>query len=267
MSKYIFDDDKKQLYCALIIIDAIVDKGSHFVTNLLSEDEQKLLPIFQRMIDKGILTIDDMEHEYKPTDKGIDLIHNFYDRYQEFVKFYDIYCAVDLTVGKFAFSEILDMTEEEFQEYLKDDRWEDVRVAVCEFKKIDPMQMVFLSFLRENRIDVTKSGWIPILLNGDIWNDITKICDSAITLEKLSVEDQIKNIVIQGSDLLKTLLEREKNEKNNDGSMETETTTITEETTQNIVDDDDLSYYDPYFDDPFYISPCWGYYYYTPVWW
>ena len=50
MSKYIFDEDKKQLYCALIIIDAIVDKGSHFVTNLLSEDEQKLLPIFQNII-------------------------------------------------------------------------------------------------------------------------------------------------------------------------------------------------------------------------
>ena len=52
--KYNFDEDKKQLFCALIILDAIVDKDKKFDVNFLSLDEQKLSPIFQKMVDKPV---------------------------------------------------------------------------------------------------------------------------------------------------------------------------------------------------------------------
>ena len=62
--KYNFDEDKKQLFCALVVIDAIVDKGVHFVSNLLTIDQQRLSSVFSRMIDKGLLTTDDDHEKY-----------------------------------------------------------------------------------------------------------------------------------------------------------------------------------------------------------
>jgi hypothetical protein len=265
--KYTFDKDRIQLFSALVILDSIIDKDKHFVRNLLSLDEEQLSPVFDRMIEKGLLFVDD-SHEYVPTDKGYELIDNFYQRFQEFLKFYDLYCAVDLEAGEFAFEKILDMSEEEFQDFLNDERWEDVRVAVCEFKKIDPLQMIFLSFLKENRIDVNVNGWPQILTNGSLWDEITEICESAITVEQLSVDEQLKNIVSQGSELLKTLLEREQQEQ--ESVQEQEITETVTTTTEEIIEEDvvdDITYYDPYFYDPYYVSPCWGYYYVTPYWW
>jgi len=271
--KYIFDEDKRELYSAIIVLDAIYDKGHRFVSNLLSLDDQLLLPVFNRMVEKGLLIIND-DHVYVPTDKGTEFIENFYQRYGEFIKLYDLYCAVDLTAGEFAFSKILDMEESEFQKYLVNDRWEDVRVAVCEFKKIDAMQIVFLSFVRENRIDTTQIGWQKNLVEDAIWDEITNICNSAVSAEYLSKDDQIKNIVITGSELLKTLLEREKQEQEAQPEPQedttTTTTTTTVVTTEEVVDDyydDPYYYYEPYYYDPFYISPCWDYYYDTPYWW
>ena len=142
------------------------------------------------------------------------------------------------------------------------------RLHIWEYKKIDQMQMVFLSQLRDNRINVSEIGWQSELLKEDIWNDITNICETAITMEQLSVDNQIKNIVTLGSELLKTLLEREKEEQNSQPDTVTTTTTETIEEDE-IVDDcyNPYQYYNYYWTDPFYISPCWDYYYDTPYWW
>jgi len=269
MGKYIFDEDKKQLYCALIILDAIVDKGAIFSEHLSGDDIQ-LSFIFDRMVEKELLVIEN--HDYVVAQKGTELINNFYDRYQEFLRLYDIYCAVDLAAGEFAFDKILDMPEEEFQEYVKDKRWDDLRIAVCEFKKIDPMQMVFMSFLREGRVDIEAHGWQTLLLKGKIWADVVEICVKAVSLEDLAKtdktpDDQIKNIVSMGTDLLKNLLQKEKEMKEAELKEETESETVTTITEEITVIDDDMNYYDPYWDDPYYASPCWGYYYYSPYWW
>jgi DNA-directed RNA polymerase beta' subunit len=123
--------------------------------------------------------------------------------------------------------------------------------------------------LKEGRIDTTVTGWEVDLIDGTIWDEISEICNTAITSEQLSFEDQLKNIVIAGSELLKTLIQKEQEEeKNNPEEEVTETVTTTEETTEEVVDDyDDMVYYDPYFYDPYYVSPCWGFYYGTPYYW
>lgn len=274
MTKYIFTDDKKELYCSIIILDAIFNGKYRFISNLMLFEDQFLIPLFEKMVNKDLLEIDEnCEYEYILTEKGVDFIQNFYQRYEEFVKFYDIYCAVDLTTGDFAFDKILDMSQEDFTEYLNDDRWEDVRIPVCEFKKIDAMQMIFISFLRDGRYDVGQTGWQSNILSDNTWNEITEICDSTIPVtESLQIDDQIKNMVNAGSQLLKNLLEREQNEQNQPEEPQTETTTVTttEVIEEEVVENNyynTYSYYEPYWYDPYYVSPCWGVYYDTPYWW
>jgi len=278
--KYTIDQNKKHLLSSIVILDSISSKCVSYTsqdgkslssyeiggrTVMSITDIQKLKPIFDRMISSDLLTVD-KNHYYLITDKGGDLLDNFYDRYNEFLKFYDIFCAVDLTLGEFAFEKIFDMTDEEFDFYINDTRWVDLRVAVCEFKKIDPIQMVFLSFLRDGKIDVHQNNWVDELTSESIWSKIIDIVDSSISMETLMVDDQIKNIIERGSILLKELLEREK--YIDGGICETETI-VTTTTEENMVEDDydDMMYYAPYCYDPFYISPCWGYYYDYPYWW
>jgi len=42
-------------------------------------------------------------------------------------------------------------------EHINDKRFHDLRIAVCEFKKIDPVDIVFLSFLNEQRFEIIQS--------------------------------------------------------------------------------------------------------------
>lgn len=272
MTKYVFTEDKKELYCSIIILDAIFNEKCRFISNLMSVEDQLLIPLFEKMVNKDLLVIDE-NHEYVLTEKGVDFIQNFYQRYEEFIKFYDLYCAVDLRTGDFAFDKILDMPQEDFTKYLNNTRWEDVRVPVCEFKKIDAMQMIFISFLREGRYDVEQLGWQSKILNDNTWNEITIICNSTIPVtESLQIDDQITNMINAGSQLLKTLLEREQNEQNQpEPQTETTTVTTTEVVEEEIIVDNNYyntySYYEPYWYDPFYVSPCWGVYYDTPYWW
>jgi len=272
MEKYVIDDNKKQLFGAIFLLDLIFDKGWKFPVDI----SEPLYIIFVRMKEKGLVV--EQNDEFVITEDGTKFIQNFYDKYQEFLRVYDIYCSVDLVAGEFAFAKIFDMSEEDWQKYLADKRWDDVRVAVCEFKKIDPLEIVFMSFLREERIDTEKTEWKTELLNGTMWGDIENICNTAIHVDQLNQDggadqltpdDVIKDIITRGSNLIIELLKKEKQQKEQDLQDKSndieETTTITEEIQ---VVDDDINYYNPYIYDPYYVSPCWGMYYYDdPYWW
>jgi hypothetical protein len=264
--RYELSRDKRELFSALVLLDAMFTKGFHFPIDFQGVDIP-LEPIFLRMRDKDLVV--DENQEYVVTEKGAELINNFYDRFQEFLKVYDIYCAVDLEKGEFAFSSFFDITDEnEWRAFLDDKRWDDVRVAVCEFKKIDPLEIVFISFLKENRIDLESDGWQDVIYNGRMWDEIVQVCETAVPLSDLLVDDAIQDIIKQGSEVLHFLLEREKEIKQaqiEESTITTEeVTTVTEEIT---VIDNNIEYYDPYWNDIYYVSPCWGLYYYDPYWW
>ena len=262
--KYEINKDKKELFSALVLMDSLLNKGFHFSVNLQGEDIP-LEPIFLRMRDKGLVFV--QNNEYVVSQKGQELMNNFYDRFAEFLRVYDIYCAVDLETGEFAFSKFFDLLDGEWFDYLNNERWDDVRVAVCEFKKIDPVEIVFISFMKNNRFDMEQKGWQVLLYSGDIWNEILQSCETAVPLVDLLNNDSIQDIIKQGSSLLHTLLEKEKEIKKlriEDSCDTEEVTTMTEEVT---VIDNDINYYSPYWSDIYYVSPCWGWDYSDPYWW
>jgi hypothetical protein len=89
---------------------------------------------------------------------------------------------------------------------------------VAELKKINPVEIVFMSFLKEDRFGRDETGWQFDLLLGSIWDEILHICNTAIPLEALgyeddqgrvSAEDVIKDIIRQGAEIMIKLLEKE----------------------------------------------------------
>ncbi|MGF1468659.1 MAG: hypothetical protein ACFCGT_21245 [Sandaracinaceae bacterium] len=192
------------------------------------------------------------------TDRGRRALDRFLSRYLDYVKTMDIYGAVDLEEGTFAFERIFDVQEEaDWQAYLAEDRWEDLRLAVAEYKDIDPGEVVLLSLLHEGRFDPTEPGWQEALTSEDLWDEVDEILESALRIEDLAYEDDdgpvsgrevIEDVIQQGAELNQDLKAREA-EAIASGELVDEG------------DDEDDPYtaeaYEAYL-DPAYVPPCWA---------
>jgi len=242
-------------YISLVILNEIIQYQHYFPVNLGGEDVF-LGPFLQGMENRGLLRIE--QNQYVPTDLGREELVTLYNKYYEFLKFFDIFCAVDLGQGEFAFSSINnDWLDDQWFDFLHQERFSDVRVAVADFKGINPIEIVFMSFLNENRFDCTVPRWQYFLTGHEIWNEIVEICNSAISLDYLKSEGVIENIVQEGSALALDLIKQAEEAEQNEVIIEE---TVTEEI-EEYVDVVDMptygySYWEPYY-DPFYISPIW----------
>ena len=247
--KYILDPKKKKELVFAFLIDQMIDKQDFSM--LLTGNNALLESIFIEMLSLKLVKIEN--DQYKVDTKGQEFIDNFFAKYREFIKFYDIFCAVDLTAGEFAFKKFYDFdTDEEYKVYLNQERFDDVRVAVCEFKKIDPIEMVYLSFLNEGKIDTSKN-WQFDLISDLMWDEILEICNTAIPLDDLLVDDAIQDIIQQGSEIMMGLLKEESKR-----ALEDLKNSTTEYYNENVtVWEEEVVYYEPYLYDPYYVSPCW----------
>jgi hypothetical protein len=171
-------------------------------------------------------------------------------RYTEYLKVFDIYSFVDLEKGEFAFSKFFDFnTDDDWNKFKMDQRFDDVRITVALFKKLNPHEIVFMSFINENRFDTSSTGWQVELLSDNIWTEIDKIVESAITPQQLGSEDVILDIIDQGTSIMIDLLKKEAESKpvsvaSNDGDDYYEEEYVTYET-----------YYDPYYVPSFWLLP------------
>ena len=155
------NDDRKKQFAGVYLLDVMINTPCTFPV-LLKGNDQDLEQVIEWLMMKGYIEIQDSER-YIPNEKGREVLKRFMARYTEYLKVFDIYCAVDIETGEFAFARHFDFEDEaQWDEFLEDDRWDDLRLAVAEFKKIDQVEIVFMSFLNEDRFN----GWQGYLLNG-----------------------------------------------------------------------------------------------------
>ena len=256
MGNYVLDPQKKKLFMMAFILDQMVDKNVIFPV-VLSDNDVLLQNLFIEMMSMDLLTV--QNNEYAVTDRGATFIDNFYQKYKEFLKLYDIFCAVDLEAGEFAFSSYYDFDDDtQWKLFLEDQRWDDVRVAVCEFKKIDPVEIVFLSFMAENRF-TQNANWQFDLISDLIWNEMIQVCNTAIPLEDLLIDDAIQDIIKQGSTIMMDLLKEEHRRVLEEAKERLTQNEITQEEYVEEVTyvEEEVIYYEPYYGNIYYVSPCW----------
>ena len=255
--KYILDENKKRHLIMAFLLDQLLDKRDFSV--LLNGNDTFLEKYFIEMLSLNYVKI--QNNFYKIDVKGQEFIDNFFTKYKEFLKFYDIFCAVDLDLGTFAFDKFYDFdTDEEWKTFLNQGNWDDVRIAVCEFKKIDPIEIVFLSFLNEGRFDTENKNWQFDLISDLIWDEILEICNTAIPLENLLENEAIQDIIRQGSDIMLTLL-KEENKRKLEDLEELKNSDPQQYEDEVYYIEEEVVYYEPYYDDVYYVSPCWLWYY------
>ena len=249
---YLNDIDRKN-FSSIILLDEIINKDRVF-TAILGHEDKVLESIFIELLSKGYLSVGN--NRYSATQKGKDAFDLFMKRYSEYLKIYDIYAFVDLEKGEFAFSRYFDFdSDSSWDRFKADKRFDDVRIAVAIFKKLNPAEIVFMSFINENRFDTQATGWQIDLVSSAIWNEIEKICDTAIKPADLG-DDVIQDIIEQGANLLTDILKEEsKRQEEESQSIATSNNRVVEET---VVEETTYydGYYEPYY-DPYYVSPFW----------
>ncbi len=245
---YITPDNKKT-YKAIILINELIN-GTHQFQTVANGDDKILEPLFIELMSKGYVQVSGIN--YAVTDKGHEVYNTFMQRYSEYLKVYDIFSYVDLEKGDFAFARYFDFeTDAAWDAYKNDQRFDDLRIAVAMFKKVDPAEIVFMSFINENRFDATSAGWQMDLVSDNSWNEIEEICDTAIKPKEVG-EDAMLDMIGQGAEIMMKLLQKETEEKalsaQQDNNNSSGGTVIEEYET--------VSYYEPYY-DPYYVSPIW----------
>ena len=237
-------DDNKKTFKAIILLDEMIN-GSHQFKTVDNGDDSVLEPLFIDLMSKGYVQTSGAN--YQVTAKGQDVYSVFMKRYTEYLKVYDIFSFVDLEKGEFAFDRYYDFdSDDAWADFTNDERFDDLRIAVAMFKKIDPAEIVFMSFINENRFDTTTAGWQMDLVSDNSWKEIEDICDTAIKPEEVG-EDAMLDMISQGSELMIKLLEEEKEQEQNNNTGGGSETVVEEET---------VEYYQPYY-DPYYVSPVW----------
>lgn len=255
--RYKLLEEDKVRYICLVLLNEIVQFQHYFP--VISRGNDMFLDHYLQILEKnGNLAI--KSGKYIPTDKGREELVTLYNKYYEYLKIFDIFCAVDLATGEFAFSSINDdSSDEDWSNFINSPRFSDVRVAVADFKGLNSVEIVFLSFLNENRFDCGLDGWQNRLTSDAIWIEIIDICNTAIDVDYLKKDGVIVDVITKGTKIALDLIKQAESSLVNDQEQEE---IVTEEVvTEEYVDVVSMpsysySYWDPYY-DPYYLSPLW----------
>ena len=235
-------------YKAVILLNEMLNNNRKFET-ILNGDDHLLEPLFIDLLSKGYVSISGSH--YVSTDLGRKTLNTFTQRYNEYLKLFDVFAFIDLEKGEFAFAKYFDFkTDNEWDVYKSDQRFDDLRIAVAMFKKMNMYEIIFQSFISENRFDTSSTGWQMDLLSDTIWIEIDQIVMTGITPEQLGEPDVIEDIVKQGSELVINLIKKEL-ELKKAGSINE----ITSDEEIKIIEEE-IIYYEPYY-DPTYLSGIW----------
>ena len=211
---YKLDDSRKHHFARLYLLDYMIQEDKKFLV-LLDEYSEDLEPIFDELMARELIEID-QKQRYCVSRQGRALHQNFLKRYREEIVRNDVFCAVDLEKGEFAFAYYNDFPDlDDWNAFLNADRWDDLRVAVCEYLEQDPIELIFMSFINEKRFGRDDQGkWQFDLLLGSVWDDILEICNQSIHWPELGYEDDqgkvaaadvIEDIIAQGNALMRSL--------------------------------------------------------------
>jgi hypothetical protein len=207
MSQFVINEQVRFQYAGIYAM-YVMSRESYRFTHPLTLDDRLMEPILKWLEEQDYISL--KGHAYGLTQKGSDVLHLFLDRYHLFLRDYDVFCGVDLKNHSFAFSQYKDCkTDRDWSALLAQERWEDIRLAVAEYKGLDPVEMVFMSLIHEGRFGRNEEGaWDEDLLLGEIWDEIESICNSAPRMASLNLsETSIQTLLSKGQGVLMTLKE------------------------------------------------------------
>ncbi len=156
---------------------------------LLGGDDQ-LAPILEWLHMKELIEIN-TSHHYALTPAGQQAAERLEHHYRTLLTYLDVFAHVDLQQGEFALASYGEFRHEaDWHQHLSDERWEDLRIPVIEHLGGDGLELVYLQFVQEQRLDITSAGWQLGLKHGILWDEMVQIYQSALSPQELEYEEE-----------------------------------------------------------------------------
>jgi len=195
-------EELKEAKKALFEVEQEMDENRHCRLNiaLAETDDEGLESLLNFMESRGTLTVEE-DNYYKATDKGHEVYQDLVKQLEAYVTHFEVYAYVDLEQGIFGDPET---------DLLEGDKWSDLRVAVAEYKDIDPYRVVFLAMLSAETF-YENPDWKFDLSMGTLFQEMKQIVMEQLHVDdlgysdsegKVSGEEVIRDIIEQGSKLV-----------------------------------------------------------------
>ncbi len=255
--EHVIDADKKQQFAGIVTLNYLMEEGGS-LSLPLAGDDAALEPTLSWLVERGHVTVRGEQYAMCPS--GLDAVRIFQARFREFVRIFDIYAFVDLVEAEFAYEKFFEFkAEHEWDDYIEQENWADLRIAVAEFKGLDPLEIVFLSFVNEGLFDEA-ANWQRDIHDDELWHEVQELCNCSVAIEDLSFEDEdegavdgrevLQEIVIEGAEMNLELKALEEELSENDPDYEADRD-------ENDVAIDVEAYYTPYI-QPDYLGAVWA---------
>jgi len=224
--------EKKQQFAGLLLLDQIISEKEKLHSAFMEKNDQLLEEYFNILERRGLLEVGE-DHYFKITEQGQKIYQQLLDQQVSYDTHFDVYSHVDMEKGIFA---------DKTTDFLEDERWEDLRVAVAQFKGIDPYRMVFLGMLSSETF-FENLDWKFDLAAGTLFEEMEAIVEEQIIEEDLSYEDEdgfvsghavLEDVIQQGSQINQERYQKEEESERalaqrTDEEAPGETVTIIEE--------------------------------------
>jgi len=203
-------EDTCRQFAAMVLLDRIITDPKAYHAALLDGDDSLLEPIFDTMLRKDLITVGEDDY-YHPTGTGEQAYRKLLHQQQSYLVNFDLFGAVDLAEGTFADAET---------DTLEALNWSDLRVAVAEFKSIDPYRLVFLSMLADGSFLDNPDWKFDIALGSSFFKEMEEIVRTQISVDELGYEDEdgswipgdavLEDVILQGAKINKARIDRER---------------------------------------------------------
>lgn len=275
--KFNISDSDKNFFTSILLLDNMIDRNVYYP---VMGEYNYLDSAFAVLMSAERIRLEG--DKYVPTEKGREFLEKFMMRYYEYVKIYDVYCGVDTETGEFALASYYDVNKgddpdvesEIWTAHMAKEDFLDLRVAVAEFKKLNPIELVFMSFIQEDRFNVDEPGWEFDVYSGLFWDQIIDIVNGSLTAKQVDdAGHDLEAIIIAGTDVLLELHKIESDIAKENAEVEEEVYVCDEcgcEEHECECEEEECITYVEYIEepvyeydylemyvDPFYVSPIW----------
>ena len=253
--EYVIDAEKKQQFAGIVTLNYLFEQEGELALPLKGNDTH-LEPSLTWLERRGHVA---KGKSYALSESGRAAVLTYRAHFREFVRTFEIFAFVDLEEAQFAYEKFFEFEEESaWDEYIEQENWADLRIAVAEFKKIDALEIVFLSFVNEGLFDDAEN-WQRDLHDDGLWLEVQELCNCSVAIEDLSFDDPDEGRV-EGAEVLEDII--------GEGSeMNLELKILEDELSSDEPDEDDRdedeeeiddveAYYTPYI-EPDYVAPVW----------
>lgn len=253
--EYLIDAEKRQQFAGIVTLNYVFENDGALALPLVGNDSH-LAPSLSWLESRGHLETAD---GYTLSASGLAAVQNYRARFREFVRTFDIYAFVDLEEAEFAYEKFFEFEDESaWDDYIEQENWADLRIAVAEHKSIDAVEIVFLSFVNEGLFDDAEN-WQRDLHDDGLWLEVQELCNCSVAIADLAFDDPDDGRV-EGAEVLEDIIVE-------GAEMNLELKSLEEELSSDEPDEDDRDedeeeiedvekYYTPYI-EPGYVAPIW----------